>query len=103
MEAEADVGGTITHQTNILVKSMCSFLTTKIKCCFLHARKNKKLAESQNLRNLMNLIGEQLLPQWCKANIKNEEAVDQMHNLIYLLAQKVHAVFFTRVIHTIID
>ena len=26
-----------------------------------------------------------------------------MHNLVYLLAQKVHSVFFTRVIHAIID
>lgn len=100
---ESDHGPVAVSETHILVKSMCTLLATKVKCCFHCPAKNKELAQNGDLRNLMALIGEQLLPQWCKVNVENEQQIDSMHSLIYLLAQKVQAVFFNRVMHTIID
>ena len=78
-------------------------LTNKIKCSIMYPRKNRELAENADLKNLITLIGEQLLPQWCKNNLKNADAINTMHNLMFLLAQKTHQVFYNAVIHTIID
>ena len=78
-------------------------LTNKIKACLMHPRKNKELASNSDLCNLLVLMGEQLLPQWCKNNMGKPEEICMMHDLMYLLSQKVHMVFFNAVIHTIID
>jgi hypothetical protein len=43
------------------------------------------------------------LPQWCHRNQENGSAINDMHNIVYLFAQKVHQVFQARVIHQIID
>jgi hypothetical protein len=48
-------------------------------------------------------MGEQLLPQYCHKNSENSEAINEMHNIVYLFSQKVHQVFQARVIHQIID
>jgi hypothetical protein len=93
----------MSNETTLLVQSMIGPLTNKIKACFMHPRKNRELADNSDLRNMMVLIGEQLLPQWCKNNLNNPEQICTMHDLMYLLAQKVHQVFFNGVIHTIID
>ena len=89
--------------TDVLISSICGTLFNKIKTCFMYARKNKELAANSDLRNLVFLLGEQILPQWCQRNCGDKNAINDMHNLVYLLAQKTHQVFFTRVIHTIID
>jgi hypothetical protein len=75
----------------------------KIKTCIQYPRKNVDLACNADFRNLIFLIGEQILPQWCMKNINDAEAINKMHSLFYLLAFKTQQVFFSRVIHTIID
>lgn len=45
-------------EANVLIKSMCTLLTTKMKSCFLHPKKNKELARDQDLHNLIVIIGE---------------------------------------------
>ena len=75
----------------------------KIKMSFHYPRKNQDLANNKDIRNLIYLIGEQLLPQWCLKNIGDVEAINKMHNLLYLFAYKTQQIFFSRVIHAIID
>jgi len=84
-----------------LVQSICGPLANKIKFSALYARKNKKLGESMGAT--LDLLFEQLLPQFCAANLSNQEAINNMHNLIYLLAHKSQQVFNSHVIHTAID
>ena len=48
--------------TDVLVTSICGPLMSRIKSSFMHARKNKELAGNADLRNLIFLLGEQLLP-----------------------------------------
>lgn len=86
-----------------LVSSMCGPLMNKIKMSFHYPRKNQDLANNKDIRNLIYLIGEQLLPQWCLKNIGDVEAINKMHNLLYLFAYKTQQIFFSRVIHAIID
>jgi len=86
-----------------MVLSMCGPLINKIKISFQYPRKNRDLAENKDIRNLIFLIGEQLLPQWCVKNLENGEEINKMHNLMYLFAYKTQQIFFSRVIHAIID
>jgi hypothetical protein len=75
----------------------------KIKICFQYPKKNCDLANNKDIRNLIFLLGEQILPQWCQKNIGDFEIINKMHNLVFLFAYKTHQVFFSRVIHAIID
>jgi hypothetical protein len=86
-----------------MVLSMCGPLMNKIKMAFQYPRKNIDLANNKDIKNLVFLIGEQLLPQWCQKNMADEEAINKMHNLMYLFAYKTQQIFFSRVIHAIID
>ena len=86
-----------------MVLSMCGPLMNKIKMAFQYPRKNMDLANNKDIKNLIFLIGEQLLPQWCQKNMGDEEAINKMHNLMYLFAYKTQQIFFSRVIHAIID
>ena len=86
-----------------MIVSMCTVLSNKVKQCFMWPKKNRDLAKNKDVKNLVFVILEQILPQWCGRNCHDIKAIDLMHNLMCLLAQKVHGVFFTRVIHTIID
>jgi len=54
-----------TKETEGLIISMCGPLMNKIKISFLYPRKNIDLANNKDIKNLVFLIGEQLLPQWC--------------------------------------
>jgi len=45
-----------------MVLSMCGPLMNKIKMAFQYPRKNVDLANNQDIKNLVFLIGEQLLP-----------------------------------------
>jgi len=84
-----------------LIVSMCGLLMNKVKFCMRYANKNKKLADA--LSNTIALIAEQLLPHFCAENQHNYEALNTMHNLCYLFAQKTQQVFNSRIIHTCID
>ena len=86
-----------------MVLSMCGPLMNKIKMAFQYPRKNMDLANNKDIKNLVFLIGEQLLPQLCQKNMGDEEAINKMHNLMYLFAYKTQQIFFSRVIHAIID
>jgi hypothetical protein len=86
-----------------MVLSMCGPLMNKIKMAFQYPRKNIELANNKDIKNLVFLIGEQILPQWCCRNMGDEENINKMHNLMYLFAYKTQQIFFSRVIHAIID
>mmetsp|Transcript_17622 Transcript_17622/g.29755 ORF Transcript_17622/g.29755 Transcript_17622/m.29755 type:complete len:553 (-) Transcript_17622:917-2575(-) len=90
-------------EVHAMILSMCGPLVNKIKICFQYPRKNVDLASNKDIRNLIFLIGEQLLPQWCLKNSGNVEAINKMHSLMYLFAYKTQQIFFSRVIHAIID
>ena len=78
-------------------------LMNKIKMAFQYPNKNMDLANNKDIKNLVFLMGEQLLPQWCLQNLENGESINKMHNLFYLFAYKTQQIFFSRVIHAIID
>mmetsp|Transcript_39523 Transcript_39523/g.60340 ORF Transcript_39523/g.60340 Transcript_39523/m.60340 type:complete len:342 (+) Transcript_39523:75-1100(+) len=82
---------------------MCGPLMNKIKVCFQYPKKNMELANNKDIKNLIYLIGEQLLPQWCQKFEQDAEAINKMHSLMYLFAYKTQQIFFSRVIHAIID
>ena len=48
-----------------MILSICGPLMNKIKMAFQYPRKNIDLANNQDIKNLIFLMGEQLLPQWC--------------------------------------
>lgn len=71
-----------------MVLSMCGPLMNKIKMAFQYPRKNTDLANNKDIKNLIFLIGEQLLPQWCVRKLEDGEEINKMHNLMYLFAYK---------------
>ena len=71
--------------------------------CFEYPQKNCELAANADAKNFIALLGEQILPQWCQKHMNDGDAVNQMHNLLFLFAYKTHQVFQARVIHQIID
>ena len=86
-----------------LVKSMCTLLLNKAKVILLNPQKNRQLAANQHLLNLIELVAEHLIPQYCAANMQNSLKLNLMHNLCFLLAQKLQSVFTSGVIKTCID
>ena len=84
-----------------LVMSMCGIIANKVKFSCLYARKNKIFGH--NLTPTIDLIFEQLIPHYCKQNIDNLEAINNLHNLVFLLAHKSQQVFTSHIIHTAID
>jgi hypothetical protein len=89
--------------TSAMIVSICGPLMNKIKMSFQYPRKNIDLANNKYIKNLIYLLGEQLLPQWCHRNAANFDEINLMHNLMYLFAYKTQQIFFSRVIHAIID
>jgi hypothetical protein len=77
-----------TAETTAMIISMCGPLMNKVKMCFQYPRKNVDLANNKDIRNLIFLLGEQLLPQWCQRNQADYEKINNMHNLMYLFAYK---------------
>jgi hypothetical protein len=71
--------------------------------CVEHPRKTVELASNPDFKNFVTAFCEQILPQWCRKNMKDPKAINDMHNLVYLFAYKTHQVFQARVIHQIID
>ena len=92
-----------TPEAEALIVSICGPLMNKVKMSFQYPRKSVDLASNRDIKNLIYLMGEQLLPQWCLKNIGDLEAINKMHNLMYLFAYKTQQIFFSRVIHAIID
>ena len=87
--------------TSALVQSMVGPLANKVKMSAAHARKNKKLGAE--LCSTFALVFEQLVPWYCAKNMGNLDAINNLHNLLYLLAGKAQGVFNSPVIHTAID
>lgn len=54
-----------------LVQSMCSTLLNKVKLLIQHPKKNMQMAQNLHLVNLVDLISEQLIPQFCMLNFDN--------------------------------
>jgi len=52
-------------EAQAMVLSMCGPLMNKIKMSFEYPKKNTDLANNKDIKMLIFLIGEQLLPQWC--------------------------------------
>jgi len=52
---------------------------------------------------LIDLLGEQLLPQFLESNYNNYQLINEMHNLCFLFSQKVQSVFNSNAIRTCID
>ena len=75
----------------------------KIKMSLEFPKKSIELAQHGDMKNFIYLLGEQILPQWCRKNMKDAQAINDMHNLMYLFTYKIHQVFQARVIHQIID
>jgi hypothetical protein len=75
-------------QHKAMVASICGPLMNKVKMSFQYPRKNVDLAHNKDVRNLIFLLAEQIIPQWCLKQLENEngEAINIMHNLVYLLA-----------------
>lgn len=68
-----------------LVLSIHAGMFNKIKMCMEFPKKNIELASNPDLKNFIALLSEQILPQWCKQNMKDGEKINEMHNLVYLL------------------
>ena len=70
----------------VLYTSICGPLANKVKMAAIHARKNKKLGEQMS--PTFSLLFEQLLPHYINKNEGNLEAINTLHNLVFLLAHK---------------
>lgn len=68
-------------------------MMNKIKMCMAHAKKNIELAQDPDINGFITMFGEQLLPTWCRNNMKDAKAINDMHNLMYLFSYKTHQVF----------
>lgn len=86
-----------------LAISIFGGIANRIKLCVHFASKNRELAMHEDFKQFIDCLFEQLLPQWCRKQMKDGKAINDMHNLIFLLSLKTHQVFQARVIHQIID
>jgi hypothetical protein len=86
-----------------LVVSMLGPMYNKIKMCMEFPKKNIEFAQNKDVKLFIAMLGEQILPQYCRKNMKDAEEINNMHNLMYLFVYKTHQVFQARVIHQIID
>ena len=77
-----------TKVNEALIISMCGPLANKIKICFQYPLKNCDLANNKDIKNLIFLITEQILPQWCQKNATDFDLINKMHNLLFLFANK---------------
>jgi len=73
-------------ERKVLIKSMLCAVFNRIKMCIAYPQKNIEIAENPDVRNLIYLLGEQILPQWCHRNQENGQAINEMHNIIYLFS-----------------
>jgi len=81
--------------------SICGPLANKVKLAAIFARKNKQLGKT--LESTIAYLFEQLLPFFISKNLSSPESINEMHNLVFLLAHKSQQVFTSHVIHTAID
>jgi hypothetical protein len=86
-----------------LIGSMIGPLLSKMKLVLRNPLKNSKLAKYDHLISLIELIAEQLVPQFCAANMARSDKLSLMHSLLYLLASKAQSVFTSGVVRTCID
>lgn len=86
-----------------LVASMTGPLFSKIKLVMKNALKNVKLAQNDHILAIVELLSEQLVPQYCAANMARGDKLSTMHSLVFLLASKAQSVFTSGVVRTCID
>lgn len=91
------------HQKQMVVRSTCATLMSKVKLMFANPLKNKQLAANSDLLAIVELLSEQVIPQYCLQHIDDTGKLTRMHSLCYLLASKVQSVFTSGVIKTCID
>ena len=82
---------------------MCCPLMNIIKMSIKNPSKSMMKAKNENLVNLIDIIGEKLLPQYLYINIDNTQILNEMHNLVCYLCEKVRAVFHASVVETILN
>jgi len=87
--------------TKPLIVSIVGPLFNKIKCSIKYARKNIKFGDV--IAPTIELLAEQLIPFYCASHCDNYDDINNLHNLVFLLAHKTQQVFTSRIIHTAID
>ena len=86
-----------------LIASMIGPLLTKLKLVFRYPLKNSKLAQNDQVAAIIEFLAEQLVPQYCAANMARSDKIYLMHSLLFLLASKAQSVFTSGVVRTCID
>lgn len=78
-------------------------MLSKIKLVVRHALKNTKLTQNDHILAILELLSEQIVPQYCATNITRSDKLTLMHSLVFLLTQKAQSVFTSGVVRTCID
>jgi hypothetical protein len=86
-----------------LIASINGVLFSKIKLIMKNALKNTKLAQNDHIVAVIELLAEQVVPQYCVQNMAKGDKLSLMHSLVYLLASKTQSVFTSGVVRTCID
>ncbi len=86
-----------------LIASINGVLFSKIKLVMKNALKNSKLAKNDQLLAVIEILAEQIVPQFCVNNMAKSDKLNVMHSLVYLLASKAQSVFTSGVVRTCID
>ena len=86
-----------------LVASVTGVLFSKIKLVLKNALKNAKLAKNDQLVAIVEILAEQVIPQFLVTNMAKNEKLSMMHSLVYRLASKAQSVFTSGVVRTCID
>jgi hypothetical protein len=86
-----------------LVASINGVLFSKIKLVMKNALKNSKVAKNDQLLAVIEILAEQIVPQYCVNNMAKADKLSMMHSLVYLLASKAQSVFTSGVVRTCID
>lgn len=77
---------------------MCGPLMNIIKMSLNNPSKNSTKAKNANLVNAINIMGEKLLPQYLYSNMNNKELLNEMHNLMCYLCEKIRSTFHSSVV-----
>jgi hypothetical protein len=71
------------------VLSIIAPISNKIKMCIEHPRKNIELAQYPEFKAFIYALCEQILPLWCRKNMKEAKDINDMHNLFFLFSLKI--------------
>ena len=65
--------------------------------------KNVKKAKSESFVNALNILGEKLLPKFAFENRGNVVVLNEMHNLVVYLCERIRSVFHSSVVLTVLN